>query len=137
MKYLVDANVLSELTKPEPDRAVVDWLRRHEAELAVDPVVLGELEYGILRLPRGRRRASLERWFEASIERIACLPFTRETGRRWAGLLADLRRRGQAMPVKDSLVAASALLHGLVVVTRNTADFARAGVRLVDPFAVH
>jgi predicted nucleic acid-binding protein len=56
------------------------------------------------------------------------------TGLRWARLLADLRGRGQAMPIKDSLIAATALLHGLVVATRNTRDFAKAGLEIVDPF---
>ena len=65
MKYLVDANVLSEPTKPEPDARVVAWLRAHERDIAVDPVILGELRFGILVLPKGRKRSALERWFDA------------------------------------------------------------------------
>ena len=64
MKYLVDANVLSEPTKPIPDPRVVAWLRAHEPDLAVDPVILGELRFGILILPKGRKRTTLERWFD-------------------------------------------------------------------------
>jgi len=60
VKYLVDANVLSELTKPTPEDRVVAWLRGHEPDLVVDPIILGELEYGILLLPAGRRRKLLE-----------------------------------------------------------------------------
>ena len=60
MKYLVDASVLSEPTKPAPEARVVEWLRRHEHDLAVNPIILGELEYGILLLPASRRRARLE-----------------------------------------------------------------------------
>ena len=64
MKYLVDANVLSEPTRPDPQTGVVDWLRRHERTLAVDPVILGEIRFGILLLPRGKRRSKLEQWFD-------------------------------------------------------------------------
>ena len=55
MRYLVDVNVISEATKPQPDARVVSWLRHHEAELLLDPVVLGEIRLGILLLPRGER----------------------------------------------------------------------------------
>jgi predicted nucleic acid-binding protein len=64
------------------------------------------------------------------------LPWEAATGLRWAQLLADLRAAGRAMPIKDSLIAATALVHGLTVVTRNRADFEKAGVDIVDPFAV-
>ena len=135
MKYLIDANVLSEATKPRPDPRVVAWLRAHEADIAVDPIILGELRFGILLMPKGRKRAGLERWFDAGIKRLHCVPWDAETGLRWAGLLAHLRTTGKVMPVKDSLIAATALLHGLTVVTQNRADFQKAGVRIVDPFA--
>ena len=134
MKYLVDANVLSEPTKPKPDQRVVAWLRAHEPDIAVDPVILGELRFGILILPKGNRRTALERWFDAGVGRLHCLPWDADTGLRWAELLARLRTTGRAMPIKDGLVAATALVHGLAVATRNSADFGNAGVRIVDPF---
>jgi predicted nucleic acid-binding protein len=133
--YLVDANILSEATKPEPQAKVVEWLRRHETEIAVDPIILGEIRFGIHLLPAGVRRRRLERWFTEGIERIHCLPWDASTGLRWAILLADLRASGQAMPIKDSLIAATALVHGLTIATRNTRDFTKARVRVVDPFA--
>jgi predicted nucleic acid-binding protein len=134
VKYLVDANVLSEPTRPDPRPAVVAWLRRHERAIAVDPVVLGEIRFGILLLPRGKRRARLERWFDEGVRKLQCLPWEAETGLRWAELLARLRGSGRAMPIKDSLIAATALAHRLVVVTRNVADFEKAGCGVVDPF---
>ena len=134
MKYLVDANVLSEPTKPTPDPRVVAWLRAHETEIAVDPIILGELRFGILILPRGRKRAALERWFEAGAGRLHCLPWDAGTGLKWAELLAHLRTHGKAMPIKDSLIAATAVVHDLAMVTRNRADFVNAGLRIVDPF---
>jgi predicted nucleic acid-binding protein len=135
VKLLVDANVLSEPTKPRPDPAVVQWLRVHERDLVVDPIVLGELRFGILLLPAGRKRTALERWFELGAGRLQCLAWDAGTGLTWARLLARLRRAGRAMPLKDSLVAATALAHDLTVATRNRADFEKAGVRIVNPFS--
>ena len=134
MIYLVDANVLSEPTKPAPNAAVVQWLREHEGELAVDPIVLGEIRFGILLMARGARRKRLERWFAEGVEKIHFLSWTSATALRWAQLLAELRAAARAMPVKDSLIAASALLHGMTVATRNVRDFQKTGVRVVDPF---
>ncbi len=135
MKYLVDANVLSEPTKPAPDPRVLDWLRAHEPDIAVDPVILGEMRFGILLLPEGKKRAALERWFDAGVQRLHCLPWEAATGLRWAELLTCLRTTGKSMPIKDSFIAATALVHDLSVVTRNVADFEKAGVGVVDPFA--
>lgn len=73
MKYLVHVNVLSEPSKPAPDPRVIDWLRVNEAEIAVDPVILGELRFGILTLPKGKKRTALERWFDAGVGRLHCL----------------------------------------------------------------
>ena len=134
MKYLVDANVLSEPTKPAPDSRAVEWLRQNEREIAIDPIVLGELRFGILLLPPGERRARLEQWFDAGATRLRCLPWEAETGLKWAELLARLRASGRAMAIKDSLITATALVHDLVVATRNRAAFENAGVRVVDPF---
>lgn len=135
MTYLVDANVLSEATKPSPDPAVLQWLKQNEREIAVDPFILGEIQFGILLLSAGKRRQRLERWFREGVARVLCLPWDAATGLRWAKLLAKLRSSGQSMPIKDSLIAATALLHGLILVTRNVRDFSKAGVKIVDPFS--
>jgi predicted nucleic acid-binding protein len=134
VKYLVDANVLSEPTRPEPQTVVVAWLRRHERAIAVDPVILGEIRFGILLLPRGKRRTRLENWFDEGVLKLHCIAWEAETGLRWAALLARLRATGRTMPIKDSLIAATALTNHLTVVTRNVTDFEKAGCPVVDPF---
>jgi hypothetical protein len=133
--YLTDANVLSEATKPAPNAGVVDWLKKNESEIVVDPFILGEIQFGILLVPAGKRRRRLERWFHEGIAKVACLPWDAASGLRWAKLLVDLRVAGEAMPIKDSLIAATALVHGLTIVSRNTRDFRKAGVKVLDPFA--
>lgn len=135
MKYLVDANVLSEPTRQAPNQSAVDWLRRHERDIAIDPIILGEVRFGILRLAKGKKRNDLEVWFDLVVRRVRCISWDSRIGLRWAELLARLRAAGRAMPVRDSLVAATALHHNLIVVTRDRVDFEKAGVRIVDPFA--
>ncbi len=127
--------MLGEATRPAPDARVVNWLTRNESEINVDPIILGEIRFGILLLPAGKRRQRLERWFAEGVARVVCLPWDAVTGLRWAKLLTELRRSGQPMPVKDSMIAATARTHGLSVVTRNVRDFKKAGVKVVDPFA--
>ena len=113
---------------------MVTWLRDNEAELVVDPIILGEIRFGILLLPAGKRRRRLERWFQQGVTKITCVPWSAATGLRWAKLLADLRAAGQEMPIKDSMIAATALAHGFTVVSRNVGDFKKAGVKVIDPF---
>lgn len=135
MKFLVDANVLSEPTKAAPNARVVAWLRDHEGDFAVDSIVLGELYVGVLAMPAGRKRARLGEWFDTLAQAIECLPWDAAVSRRWARLVSDLRRKGKAMPILDGMIAATALEHDRTVVTRNVRDFKTAGVRVLDPFA--
>ncbi len=134
MKFLVDANVLSEVMRPAPNPNVLEWIAQNEAALAVNPVVLGEIEYGILLLPEGSRRDRLQAWFQAGVQKIRVLDLDTHTASVWAALLARLKSQGLSMPVKDSLIAASALAHHLSVVTRNLRDFEKSGVAVLNPF---
>ncbi len=135
MKFLVDANVLSEVTRPQASAQVIQWLREHETDFVVNPIVLGEIEYGINLAPSARKRAELQKWFEDGLRRLRVLDIDSGTASTWAELLVRLRKKGKAMPVKDSLIAASAIQHKLTIATRNTMDFQHAGVKLVDPFS--
>jgi hypothetical protein len=134
MTYLVDANVLSEATRPQPNAKAVEWLTRNERLCVVDAIVLAEIQLGILSLPHGRKRTKLEDWYRSVVKTVECLPWDRSVSLRWATLVSGLRRRGVGLPVMDSMIAATALTHGLVVATRNVSDFRRTGVSVVNPF---
>lgn len=134
MTYLVDANVLSEATRPAPSSKVVDWLSANERDLVVDSIVLGELYLGVLALPGGRRRTRLEPWFDALSKTLVCLPWDAAVSRRWARLVVALKRKGKPVPLLDGMIAATALEHGLTVATRNVSDFRQTGAMVVNPF---
>ena len=135
MTYLVDANVLSEPTKPAPSSKVVNWLSANERNFVVDSIILGELCIGVLALAPGRKRRQLEQWFDALMQTIECLPWDAKISRRWARLVVDLRQKGKTMPLLDGMIAATALQHDLTIATRNTGDFRKAGLKVFDPFA--
>ncbi len=136
MKYLVDANILSEPSRSAPNPRVLAWLRDHERDIAVDPIIIGEIRFGIYLLPAGSRQRRLEKWFVHGIEKLRCLPWQAAIGIRWAKLLAQLRDAGESMPIKDSIIAATALHHDLTLATHNTRDFKKSRVKIIDPWTI-
>lgn len=135
MRYILDSNVISELVANDPRPEVVAWIRWHEAESATSSVVLAELEYGIRLMPMGKRRQRMEEWLEGILRYVRIIPFDVAEAREWSRLMAQPTKEGRRLPVKDSMIAATALVHGLTVVTRNVRDFERTGVELVNPFS--
>jgi hypothetical protein len=135
MKYLVDANVLSEPTKVVSDPRTVDWLDANDAELVVSPVVLGEIWRGVDALADGKKKQELVAWFERLRGRLPALDWTTETAVIWAEMVNEIKRAGYTVGIMDTMIAATAKQHGLTVATRNVDDFTRCGVPVVNPFA--
>lgn len=138
MSFLLDTVVVSELVRKTPSTAVLKWIDRHdESALYLSVLTIGELEKGIARLPASARRTRLQSWVRRDlIERFGerLLPIDTRTAARWGAVAGESERRGSPLPVIDCLIAASALVHGLSVVTRNVEDFQRCGVACVDPW---
>lgn len=138
MAWLLDTCVLSELSKPAPSGGVVQWLEAADEEtLWLSALTIGELRFGVAKLPSGARRRRLHGWVddvEARFSQRVIAVGPREA-RRWGELRARLRSRGLALAVVDGIVAATADVHGLTLVTRNVRDVAATGIRIFDPFA--
>lgn len=134
MRYLVDANVWSEIIKPSPNTKVLAWLRQNESQLFVNPIILGEIEYGILLLAPSKKRDRLESWFRGLSDRVNCIDFDSTTASVWAHLLAKLKQKGKTMPFKDSLIAATAAAYDLTIVTRDVGDFEHSEITILNPW---
>jgi predicted nucleic acid-binding protein len=138
MAYLIDTCALSEFTKPKPSPVVDAWFAKvPDAADYVSVLTLGEIEKGIAKLGDTRRRASLEGWFSELRERFAgrILPIDDAVALEWGRISARADVAGRPIPVVDALIGATAIVHGLALVTRNTSDIARTGAPIVDPWA--
>lgn len=125
MGWLLDTNVISESSKSVPDPEVLAWIERHDHEIHLSTISLGEIVKGIELLAPGRRKSKVEEWF-GRIERWAgprLLAPTAEVMKVWGKLCARCEKAGRPLSVLDSLIAATALTHHLTVATRNTGHF--------------
>ena len=140
MKYLLDTCVVSELIRPAPLKALVDWINSQQEEhLFMSVLTLGEIRKGIDRLPEGVKRMRLENWLDGDLRlRFAgrWLPVDEEASERWGLIAANADSSGTGLPVIDGLIAATALVHGMTVVTRNVADLRSTGVPTFNPWAI-
>ena len=135
--FLLDTNVISEPSKPDPNPHVLRWIAQNdERSLFVSVLTFGEINRGISLLPASKKRERYQRFLELLGERFGerALPFDRAAAEQWGALLARCSASGTPMPTIDSMLAATALTHGLTIVTRNVGDFRPAGVPLVNPF---
>lgn len=135
---LLDTNIPSELIRSRPDPQVGGWMRSQDKELLFMSVVtIGELRKGLTILPESDRRRKFEQWFEGEVlpwfdGRI--LTVTRAIADRWGILAGNSQLRGNPLNTADGMIAATALEHGLTVVTRNVKDFANLGVQIFNPW---
>lgn len=136
--FLLDTNCISELVRPKPAPRVITWMEAaDEALLYLSVLTVGEIRKGLAGLSQGKRRAHLESWLEVELR-------ARFTGRilavdaaiadRWGVIAAEAKRKGKALAVIDSLLAATALHHNLTVVSRNVSDFANTHVQVLNPW---
>jgi hypothetical protein len=138
LAYLIDTDVLSEPLKARPDRRVIAWLEGvEESLLYLSVLTIGEIEKGIAKLGDRPKAAKLERWLEEELTaRFAgrLLPIDLEVASRWGRVCGEAERRGEKLPVIDSLIGAAALVYGLTVATRNVRDISRTGAAVFNPW---
>lgn len=131
--YLLDTHVVSELRKPKPHGAVVQWLQEAaEADLHISAVTIGEIQAGIelTRAQDAAKAAEIEQWLELVAASYNVIPMDAGAFRVWARLM----HRASDTRYEDAMIAATATVHKLSVVTRNTADFRHFGVSVLNPF---
>ena len=133
--YLIDTNVVSELTKASPDPGVVTFLSEQD-DLWLSSVVLHELEFGLLSLPEGRRRDDLQQVLSDFIAEFddRILPLERVEAEWAARLRAKAHLSGRVLHLGDALIAGTARAHGLAVATRNVKDFDGLDVNVANPW---
>lgn len=136
-RYLLDTNIISNVTKPNPSAALLDWMAgQADNDLFISALTVAEIRRGVLEKPAGRKRALLETWFTGSEGPQALfagrvLPFDERAGLIWAQLMADGTARGRPRSALDMMIAAVAEANNCVVVTGNEKDF--TGLKLVNP----
>jgi toxin FitB len=140
VNFLLDTCLISELVKKEPNGAVVAWLDgRDEQSLFLSALTIGELQKGISKLSGGVRKDGLQAWVEHDlVERFAgrILSVDLEAALVWGKLQGETEQKGVKLPVMDSLIAATAIAHGLIVVTRNVSDMERCNAKVFNPWSV-
>ena len=134
--FLIDTNVISELVKPKPDRRVIEWVATADENLLyLSVLTLGEIRKGIASQPDRKRQTLLENWFQDLLIRFSgrVLPVDQAVADRWGQMTGSAK---SPLPVIDSLLAATALHHNLILVTRDTRAVLATGVSLLNPWEV-
>jgi len=138
MNYLLDTCVLSEFTRRKPDVKVIQWIDSLDEEmLFISVITVGEIQRGIERLPESHRKTDLSVWMNRDfIARFGprLLPLETSTMLLWGSLVARMDNSGQPVPVMDSLIAAAAMQHNLIIATRNGTDFSPCGAQVINPW---
>jgi predicted nucleic acid-binding protein len=139
MAWLLDTNILSELRRPRPEPRVVAFVNRCPLEqLYVSAVTIAEIRYGIELVNEIDRRAEFQDWLEDSVRPMfdrRVLQITEDIMLKWRFLVEEGRKTGHTFSQPDLIIAATAIHHGLTVVTRDRSDYDKARVPVIDPWA--
>jgi toxin FitB len=136
-RYLLDTNIISNITKPAPSESLIAWMAEQpDANFFIASFTVAEIWRGVLEKPRGKKRGQLETWFSGPEGPQALffgrvLPFDEKAGLAWARLMAEGRAKGQPRSALDMIVTAVAEASGCIVVTDNERDF--AGISILNP----
>ena len=131
MSYLVDTNVISELAKPNPNSGVAAWAQTVTG-ISLSVITLEEISYGLSWKPNPRVQAWFDEFFASS---CTICPVVEEVAIRAGQIRGQMAKRGRRRTQADMLIAATAQLYQLTLVTRNTRDFDECGIALLDPFS--
>ena len=138
MSFLLDTNVVSEWVKPRPDPGVIAWLAEVDEDgVFISLITLGELRHGIECLPPGRRRRRLDDWLRHDLPlrfEGRVLPIDVAVAESWGTIVARRERSGHPIGSMDGLIAATAEVHALTLVTRNAPDFRSSVKTVFDPW---
>lgn len=138
MSYLIDTCCVSELAKSNPNKNVVKWFtNRDELAMYLSVITFGELRKGIEKLPGSGKKDKLNRWVKEDLNlrfNNRILNITLKEVNKWGEILAITENAGKPLPAVDALIAATALVHDLTVVTRNIMDMKGSGVDLINPW---
>jgi len=138
MLYLLDTNFISEGLRPRPNPGVISWgLQQSSLDLFVSVLSFGEIRKGAeLRFPDARR-AAIENWLSTALPlqfRGRVLPVDEQVALEWGRLDADGQKKGRVLPIVDGLLVATAIVHGMTLVTRNERDCAGRGAPTLNPW---
>ncbi|HKJ40413.1 MAG TPA: type II toxin-antitoxin system VapC family toxin [Anaerolineales bacterium] len=138
MRYLLDTCVISELVAKQPNPRVLNWIDSIDADgVYISVITVGEITKGIEKLPNSKRKQELIDWLENELLirfQDNMIELDINILIQWGKLNARLELSGQRAPAIDSLIAATALEHSLILVTRNESDFAETGVEILNPW---
>jgi toxin FitB len=136
--YLLDTNVVSEWVKPRPNGNVIAWLAEaSEDEIFISVCTFAELRFGVASMARGKRRDHLDEWLRSDLpvrfdRRIVGIDISIAVA--WGDIQARARQKGRPVGPMDGLIAATAAVHDMTIVTRNTKHFEAVGVPLLNPW---
>ena len=138
MSYLIDTCCILELVKKKPNPNVLKWFAdQDELSMYLSVITFGELRKGIEKLPDSKKKKELNQWVKEDLNhrfKNRVLNINMEEVNRWGKILATAEKNGKPLPAIDSLIAATAQVHDLTVVTRNTQDMEGSGVEVINPW---